>query len=214
MVSSIVGDHIRIPRSFGLYYHHMLVMVVIDESTIRVIHYNSNPEASVADAARFFSSFSGMGSGPIARVQQEEKTFTPSELSTLEVLSYPSSVKVSEDPIGRALRREHEADYGVFGNNCESFANWCCIEHNVTPQGVAAQNSLIGTGVGGITGGIFGAVIGRTLSDHLEKDEKNQIDEETKHRIEIGAALGGAFIGAVLGYAAGKTYTESQHADE
>lgn len=213
-VSSVVGDHIRIRKLFGLYYHHMLVMEVIDDSTIRVIHYNGNAEANVADAARFFSSASGMGSGPIAKVQQEVKTFTASELSMLEVLRYPSSFEVFDDPIERALSREAETDYRLFGNNCESFANWSCIGHNVTPQGARAHNSLVGVGMGGLTGGLLGGVVGRALSEHLEKDEENEIDEGTKRKIEVGAALGGAFIGALLGYATGKAYTDSQFANE
>ena len=208
----IAGDHIRVARLYGLYYHHMLVMEVIDDTRAKVIHYSGDlAGADVAAAARFFGSASGCGSGPIARVQQEVKTFSPDELSTLEVLSYPDSVPLSEDPVGRALSREHETDYGIFTNNCESFANWSSIGHNVTTQGVRAQNSVVGAAAGGLTGGTVGAVAGHLLVQHLEKDD---MDEDTKHNIKVGAAIGGAFLGALLGWAAGDAHTDSKYADE
>ena len=181
----------------------MLVMEVIDDSTIRVIHYNRNPEADIANGAHFLLNTSGMGSGPLAKVQQEVKTFTASELSTLEVLRYPSSFNVCDDPIERALRREDETDYRVLGNNCESFANWCSTGRNVTPQGTRAQITLVGATVGGL----FGGMVGRAYSEHLKKDE------DTKLKIEAGAAIGGALIGALLGHVTGQKYTGLRFVD-
>lgn len=203
------GDHIREKKLSGLYYHHMLVVEVIDDRAIKVIHYNGDlAESTVEDAVRFFSSASGFGSGPIAKVQQEVKRYSRTELSNLEVLSYPSSFGVSEDPIRRALSREGEAEYGLFRNNCESFANYCCIGRDVTPQGARAQHTLIGTGVGGATGGALGYLFGHAMAGSSKEDA------ETKRKIEIGATLGGALIGALVGYAAGNSYTESQFSDD
>ena len=192
----------------------MLVMEVISDDSIRVVHYSGHSEADMEVIARFFSSFSGRGSADtIARIQQEVVSFSADELSTLDHLTYPASFTVSEDPVQRALSREHEADYGVFTNNCESFVNWSHIGHNVTPQGARAQHAIAGTAAGSFAGGALGAAIGHFGLKYFEEEDGKPIDEATKRKVEVGAAIGGAFIGALLGYGAGSAYTDSQTDD-
>ena len=189
----------------------MLVMEVIDDRTIKVIHYYVSDAKGAENFALFFASASGNGFGPIARVQQQE--WDVPDLSKLEVLSYPDSVEVSKNPIKTALEKEGETDYGIFTNNCESFANYCCIGQRCSPQAISLKHAIVGIGIGSAVGGTVGAVGSYLVLKYWKKDGK-KLDQGTKLKCEVAAAIGGAFIGGVVGYIASKAYNDSQYADE
>ena len=126
----------------------MIVMKVINDNTIEVIHYSSpSEEADGRVIVNSFLSISGQssGSGPIATVRIDRVVYSTDQLSTLERITYPFNDPVFLDPVDRGQQRLHEATYSVFYNNCESFANWCLIGRNVTPQGKYANFLLIFT---------------------------------------------------------------------
>ena len=151
----------------------MMVISIIDDVTLKVIHYTGE----VADAARdgavssfsFFSSFGGRdetdcrddqgagagGNGSAAVVENNVKISISNE--TLELLEYSSEgaykVFPPKDAIERARSRLGEREYGLFKNNCECFVNWAITGHAVSIQFEA------GKWTAGL-GAVFGAYSG------------------------------------------------------
>ena len=193
----------------------MVVEEVLDERSIKVIHYTGNPDgaadSSCSTSGTFLSS-SGSGCGRKGKVIREVLTFPPGCEIMLEVLTYPESRKLSEDPVSRALKRENEEKYALLTNNCECLANWACIGEGVSIQGERCQNTAIGLTTGALAGGALGTAAGYLAVKCMEKNGK-KLDPSTKLMIEIGAAIGGAFVGGVVGYKAAGYYTDSQMAD-
>ena len=172
----------------GTYDHHMMVISVIDDVTLKVIHYTGE----VADAARggaisSFSFFSNFGSGSeetdckddqgggasdggdasAAVVENIVKILVSNE--KIEVLSYPeeSSFEVfpPDKAIERARSRLGEKEYGLFKNNCECFVNWAITDQAVSNQfesgkWVTGLSTLLGAYAGYKEGGWSGAARG------------------------------------------------------
>ncbi|HOJ68188.1 MAG TPA: lecithin retinol acyltransferase family protein [Candidatus Hydrogenedentes bacterium] len=95
------GDHIRVPRLGGLYYHHG-----IDVGNGRVIHFSGEPlhpgNAMVREV-----SLEDFLEGAQAEVVDHENALPPDE-----------TVRLARSRIG-------ETGYNLLFNNCEHFATWC-----------------------------------------------------------------------------------------
>eukprot|EP00731_Ephydatia_muelleri_P030569 Em0022g83a len=93
------------------------------------------------------------------------------------------------------------------------------IHYTGNPDGAAdpscstSGTSLSSSGSGcGRKGGALGTAAGYLAVKCMEKNGK-KLDPSTKLMIEIRAAIGGAFVGGVVGYKAAGYYTDSQMAD-
>ena len=87
------GDHIKVNRLF--YDHHMIVVEVLNESTVRIIHKRKEIEAVV----------------------EEDMPFTPEQIT---LIVYDCSYN-RQEIIERARERIGE-DYNLLWANCEHFA--------------------------------------------------------------------------------------------
>ena len=161
LTSFPLGDHIRV-WSGGLYYHHMLVVKVIDAKKLKVIHrtgyqnqdyFNSlAAESGVASAS--LSSFSvSLSDGIAAKIKEESVPLDPKE-QIVELLEYvePNVVKYNgKKAIMRARERVgQDTSFSVFFKNCESFVNWAITGQEVTNQGelgLLAGGAAVGIGL-------------------------------------------------------------------
>jgi len=96
-----VGDHIRVPRLGGLYYHHG-----IDVGDGRVIHFSGEP----LHPAR----------AVVCEVSMEEFL----EGAQPEIVVHENALP-PEETVRLARSRLGEKHYNLFFNNCEHFAWWC-----------------------------------------------------------------------------------------
>jgi len=147
------------------YYHHMLVIKVIDpyRGIVHVIHYAS-PGAVMAGKL-----------GKNNQILEEEKVIS----EPVERVVYKDDVFVLDavKAIERARSRLDETDYKLFSNNCESFVNWALTSVDVTDQGKTAPlkigvGAAIGVGLGAM---VVGAVMGMFSSS---KDSEKKEEEE------------------------------------
>jgi len=131
------GDHLRVKRLSGAYYHHG-----IDLGKGRVIHYSGQVgrkrNASIREASR--SQFAEGG-----------------EVEVVEYAAcdHPNTV------IARARSRLGENGYHLFGNNCEHFARWCKTGQHKSEQVSDAASATAGSvGAGALAAGGLGVVAG------------------------------------------------------
>ena len=98
------GDHIRVKRMHGLYYHHG-----IDVGNGTVIHFSGEPL-----------------NGTLAKVcQVSEEEFLKGEIK--EIIHYleDSDVLPAEESLCLAREQLDNQGYHVLFNNCEHFASYC-----------------------------------------------------------------------------------------
>ncbi len=127
------GDHIRVNR--GIYSHHG-----IDCGDGTVIHYPGEV-------------FAKKGS-PVCAISLSDFL----KGGTLEVVNY-ARCDSAEITLGRARSRIGEAEYTVWGNNCEHFARWCRTGLAFSEQVHAVKGTAGGISVGGAAAaGGLGAV--------------------------------------------------------
>ena len=156
-----IGDHIRVYKT--LYYHHMLVVEVIDRKTLVVIHY-TGPEkahedqesaAAVSTASSFLIAPTDR-TAPRAKIIEETFPINPSS-EFLELLEYEPGVAVNtgHKAVTRARTRLDEEEYNLLFKNCESFVNWAITTREETNQGelgtagiILGGLALLGVGVG------------------------------------------------------------------
>lgn len=155
--SVYTGDHVR-RRSKG-YSHHMLIVKVLDNTRVRVIHYNRRadkqggnlPQSAqgVGLVSLALSSSSGSGSlvSALAEVLEEEIVLDLTEMK-VELIEYNMTCHVHEGmrAIERARSRIGEKDYSLLSNNCETFINWVKI-NTATSKQVQDAASTIATAV-------------------------------------------------------------------
>jgi len=116
------GDHIRVARLRGLYYHHG-----IDMGDGTVVHFSGEPlrlaEALVTrDSIEVFS-----GGYPI------------------ELVDHGANAQAREDAAEVALSHLGETGYRLWDNNCEHFACFCKIGRKKSPQVRRALRVAAGT---------------------------------------------------------------------
>ena len=143
-----VGDHVRVKRRAG-YYHHMLVVRVMDDTKLLVIHYYGDSEGASRGSVIASST---SGSFRAAQVLERDFDMDP-ESEKVELLEYSEGVALytGHRAIRRARKRLEEQDYNVFTNNCECLINWAITNNNVSGQG---QKAAVGTGtVATVVGG-------------------------------------------------------------
>ena len=209
-----IGDHIR--ERGCVYDHHMIVVEVIDKTTVKVIDYSNHDAGSSRSSTLSFGSTSGLFSGSSAssgfhsgnssswpsyggsthKVQEYIKTINP-ELIHVEILIYSDSNDKygPSERIERARKRLNETKYNLLSNNCETFAHACCIGKEVSMQAKKV------TCVFGATVGVFaGSIAGYFAASNLKKDATKL--EKMGYGIVGGVA--GALGGAKAGYEIGK----------
>ncbi len=123
------GDHIRVRRCGGLYWHHG-----IDIGDGTVVHYSGEP-LRVRDAC-------------VCRVTLEEFLHG----GVAEVVRYPVERRPAADVVADALSRLGERRYGVWWNNCEHFATHCKTGRRESRQ-VRRAAAFAGTGMA-LTGSV------------------------------------------------------------
>ena len=138
-----VGDHVRVKRPVG-YCHHMLVVRVMDDTTLQVIHYSGDSEGASRGSVIASSTVASSGSCRAAQVLEGEVDMDP-ESEKVELLEYSEGVALytGHNAIYRAREKVGEQDYNLFFNNCESFVNWAITNKTVSGQG---QKAAVGTG--------------------------------------------------------------------
>ena len=98
------GDHIRVKRALGAYYHHG-----IDMGDGTVVHFEGEP------------------------LQQQDVRVTRVDLDEFlkggvpEVVEYPSDISTyaPKETLERAAEMVGRKGYRLFSNNCEHFATYC-----------------------------------------------------------------------------------------
>ena len=158
-----IGDHIRVYRT--LYYHHMLVVKVIDRENLLVIHYTGPEKAHYCEDQELAAAVSTASSfliaptdrtAPKAKVIEGIFTINPSS-KFLELLEYEPGVAVNtgHKAVTRARTRLDEEEYNLLFKNCESFVNWAITTREETNQGeigtagiILGGLALLGVGVG------------------------------------------------------------------
>ncbi len=152
------------------YYHHMLVVEVIDNNQMRVIHYTQSSDKATAVVASAASSQSGfVAIGEI----MEEITSVDTTQEVLELLEYPDGVPlyIGEAAIQRGREMVGEKAYNMLLNNCESFANWCIIDLRVSNQG---ENAVLIIGIIAIVMFGLGALgLGKALNNKTKSKDSD-----------------------------------------
>ena len=155
------GDHIRCPTgpmcssscACSGFYHHMLVVSVVNDRIIRVIHYTRSSEK-----------------GEI----KEEDEDVSSYIDSIDILKYKELPEgVSEysacEAIKKARSKVGETDYNLIFNNCEHFINEC-------KTGVAQSCQVLDTAKLAIGFAVAGAIlvgVGAVIFYFL-RSEKNE----------------------------------------
>lgn len=121
------GDHIKVKRIQGLYYHHG-----IDIGNNTVIHYTGEP-GKKSDAS-------------IKRTSMEEFL----NGGEFEIVRYSECLD-NETVILRAAQLVGERNYDIFFNNCEHFATYCKLGKSKSEQ-VKDATYKTGGGVGTVVG--------------------------------------------------------------
>lgn len=179
------GDHIRVCRMNGVYYHHGVYV-----SDAEVIHFTGDDDDSVLDwskahviktsLARF------LNGGKV-----EVKEYNDSELQDL----YPV-----EGIVNYARSCLGDGGYNLIFNNCEHFANSCTLGRFRSRQieNVFGGNMGIFGKIGGFISGLFGGSSSRSSSSssynyepdkvkiaEIERDTKLKLADKEKERIEL-----------------------------
>jgi len=97
-----IGSHLKTPRMNNTYTHHGIYV-----GKGKVVHY-----AGLSD---------GLKSAPVEEVSFREFL----NGTTYEIVLHPNAKYSSQQIVDRAYSRIGEDNYGLLGNNCEHFANWC-----------------------------------------------------------------------------------------
>ena len=125
------GDHIRVARMRGLYYHHG-----IDMGDGTVVHFSGEPlrlaEALVTrDTMAVFS-----GGYPV------------------EVVDHGDSTTAREEAADTALAHLGETGYRLWRNNCEHFASYCKTGRKRSPQVRRAVRLMAASAAAAFTAGV------------------------------------------------------------
>ncbi len=163
----ITGDHMRIVRS--IYDHHMVVIEVIDETHVKVVHFNNKriydfflrfPNAVITfnNFAAIIGALFKFGILFPAEIREQEIAID-ADGEEVQVLEYgKGEVVFSREEIVRRARSEvGSRDYNLFWNNCESIINWLIIGRPVSKQGEKA--ALVGLVLLMAVGAIFLAIL-------------------------------------------------------
>lgn len=95
------GDHLRVFRWIGMYYHHG-----IDMGRGRVIHYSGEP-LSASDGEVRIDPIKDFSRGGEIEIVVHSRAFPANQV------------------IKRARSKLGEKEYSLVFNNCEHFARWC-----------------------------------------------------------------------------------------
>lgn len=135
------GDHIRVRRMHGVYYHHGIFI-----SNDEVIHFSRENGESIS-AARVMNT--------------DLKKFLDG--GTVEVAKYDSAeVYPVEDIVEYARDCVGDTGYNVFNENCEHFATECKTGEHESKQSLKAKivgNFILNALTGGKTMGFFGTAL-------------------------------------------------------
>lgn len=107
------GDHIRVRRMRGLYYHHG-----IDLGDGTVIHFSGEPL--------------NRKTAKVARVAEEE--FLSGERKETVDYDISESVLTPQETVRLAEEQLDSEGYHLFQNNCEHFATYCKTGRKKSPQ--------------------------------------------------------------------------------
>lgn len=136
------GDHIRVKRAFGAYYHHG-----IDAGNGTVIHFSGEPaQHEAAYVCRTpLDEFLKGGEMELVKYHDDTALLPPSET------------------IARAEEQMGKRGYRLFRNNCEHFATYCRTGVSYSKQ---VQKFVIGAGMVFLAAGasVVGAYIRRKIS--------------------------------------------------
>lgn len=141
----VKGDHIRVKRLGGTYYHHGIYV-----SAKEVIHFNRPDNADEILRERL-NPLGHVLIDTTPLVNRILKT-TLSEFldgGTVEVKIYSSSDKKRLYAVSDIVKRARDAvgsDWGTYNlltNNCEHFANYCTLGENYSNQVDTLHRSII-----------------------------------------------------------------------
>ena len=165
-----IDDHIKCPRWYGIYEHHMIVVSVVDKSHLNVIHYTSS------DGKGSFSSGSP-ANGKIVEGEVEINLKDKDDTVYLIIYDDGTAVRTGMEVVKEARRRLGEMEYNLLSKNCESFATWAVTNEEITQQGIKAKQGAK-VGVATLVGVGVAVAAGKALYD-AAVNKKNK--EETKH---------------------------------
>lgn len=109
-----LGAHLMVHRRHG-YAHHGIYI-----GSGQVVHFSGEPTSLLDKFA-----------GAQITIASLEEFRGPDELKWIEHEDVPYS---PEEVVERAHSRVGESGYGLFKNNCEHFANWCCTGNETSGQ--------------------------------------------------------------------------------
>ena len=182
------GDHIRVRRMNGLYYHHGIFI-----SAEEVIHFTGDDDDSVLDWSKAHVIKTDLQKF-LCGGEVEVKEYNDAELGDL----YPVEGIVS---YARACLGDD--GYNLIFNNCEHFANACTLGKYRSQQVekfFGGKNMGIFSTIGGWISGLFGggSSSSRSSSSHnynyepdkvkiaeIERDTKLKLADKEAERIEL-----------------------------
>ena len=184
------GDHIRVCRMNGVYYHHGVYV-----SDAEVIHFTGDDDDSVLDWSKAHvikTSLSRFLNGG----KVEVKEYNDSELQDL----YPV-----EGIVNYARSCLGDGGYNLIFNNCEHFANSCTLGRFRSRQVENVFGGNKNMGLWDLPGKIFRSIFGSSSSSgsrssssynynyepdkvkiaEIERDTKLKLADKEKERIEL-----------------------------
>ena len=202
-----LGDHLVKPRPG--YTHHGIYA-----GDGEVIHY-----AGFAD---------GFSSAPVEKVSIDgfhEST------GKYYIKPHPNARFSPDVIVSRAASRLNENKYGLFGNNCEHFVNWCIYDQHQSHQvdeakrAVATAASVASRGFGPAALAVSLSDAGSLLTKYIKGDiSKEKLLSEVSNvavssasiayyagfgQVVIPIPVAGALIGATVGYFVGNLLNHS-----
>lgn len=137
------GDHIRVKRALGAYYHHG-----IDAGDGTVIHFSGEPVRQAR--------------AKVCRCSLEE--FLKGGVK--EQVHYPDADALlsPEETLALAEKQLGKRGYGLFRNNCEHFATYCKTGASYSVQVrryLALSGMMVMAGVGVVSAYLGAKVLGR-----------------------------------------------------
>jgi len=193
-----IGSHLKTSRT--AYTHHGIYV-----GNYKVVHY-----AGLAD---------GLNSAPVEETTIEK--FLNGK--NYEVIPHPNKTYSTEEIVKRAYSRIGEDNYGLIGNNCEHFSNWCIYGVDTSQQVGAVVKTITHTTLKTVwTSNLLAnmatatAYTGKHLVAFLNGDiSKEKLFEEISHtaitttstvyytgftQVVIPIPIVGALVGATVGF--------------
>ena len=124
-----VGDHVAWQRPFVHWHHAIVSEINAENNEIVVVNWNKDKDGQI-------------------RIIQERQSVTDNNslFNQMYRVEYPEEILNSNEPelvLARARSRIGDTGYGIFSDNCESFATYCKTGYSQSHQVLWLENKII-----------------------------------------------------------------------